>query len=515
MSDIVTLNGYKIKDEKAVRSYENVAQMKADTKLKEGYHVKTKGYYEANDGGHGEYVIVNDDTLVDDGGSIHVLTSGLRAKLIIENDTINSIQFGCKRNDDTFDNGVKFNTLFNKANEKGLNVIIQNGNYYVSTPIIINEKLYAITIDGLNPSSNLNGTKLIYTGDGYCLTLAKGGLKYTIKNIAIECNGNNSGINCNGVINTVINFKNYLTNISVSSAIIGMKIVASTYTMIDNYTFGGHANTEVGLYIEGYEFTYINNSSIDGYSLTDSNSIALKLDGGLNYYINNLDLCNFGDGKAIYMTNDNFNLYTVYYNNINVIRCDGGIVTECGTRGAINSISFDNTLIALTGTKATAKYFYSIPNSSSIMYFDIRNLTIRNLAQTTLPDYIYEQASGGIFSLLLEIKDLYFCPISKSGIKGGTTDRYTYKNYTTRNQGMKYINTDGTTTQYTLSLDWANQSNKPFINIYVRGHNDYTLSDPSYNTTTGKLETTITFSTAPSQGNIRVAYTISDCGAGS
>ena len=95
MSDIVTLNGYKIKDEKAVRSYESIAQMKADTKLKEGYHAKTKGYYEANDGGHGEYIIVDDDTLVDDGGLIHVLSNGLKAKLVI-NDCINIKQFGAK-----------------------------------------------------------------------------------------------------------------------------------------------------------------------------------------------------------------------------------------------------------------------------------------------------------------------------------------------------------------------------------------------------------------------------------
>ena len=105
MSDIVTLNGYKIKDEKAVRSYETVASMKADTKLKEGYHVKTKGYYEVNDGGSGEYVIVDDDTLVDDGGSIHVLTNGLRAKLIIEN-KMNVECFGAKGDDETDDSSA-------------------------------------------------------------------------------------------------------------------------------------------------------------------------------------------------------------------------------------------------------------------------------------------------------------------------------------------------------------------------------------------------------------------------
>ena len=115
MSDIVTLNGYKIKDEKAVRSYESIAQMKADTKLKEGYHVKTKGYYEVNDGGHGEYVIVDDDSLVDDGGLIHTLNNGLRAKLIIENDTVRVEQFGAYgdgTHDDTnaIEKAIKYTT---------------------------------------------------------------------------------------------------------------------------------------------------------------------------------------------------------------------------------------------------------------------------------------------------------------------------------------------------------------------------------------------------------------------
>lgn len=130
MSDIVTLNGYKIKDEKAVRSYETVALMKADTKLKEGYHVKTKGYYEANDGGYGEYVIVDDDTLVDDGGSIHVLTNGLRAKLLI-NQTINALQLGCKT--DGTDNSTILNNYFDKGNETG--IYFPKGNYYVESEI--------------------------------------------------------------------------------------------------------------------------------------------------------------------------------------------------------------------------------------------------------------------------------------------------------------------------------------------------------------------------------------------
>lgn len=136
MSDIVTLNGYNIKDEKAVRSYVSIASMKADTKLKKGYHVKTKGYYEANDGGHGEYIIVDDDTLVDDGGSIHVLSNGLRAKLIINDNTINVKQFGAY-GDNTHDDINSFNNAIDYVDGKYMNLFINKGQYKLSDKIII------------------------------------------------------------------------------------------------------------------------------------------------------------------------------------------------------------------------------------------------------------------------------------------------------------------------------------------------------------------------------------------
>lgn len=156
MSDIVTLNGYNIKDEKAVRSYETVAEMKADTKLKEGYHVKTKGYYEANDGGHGEYVIIDDDTLVSDNGLIHVLDNELRAKLIIENDVINVKQFGIVNN--TTDVGSIINKITNDLNYK---VYVPTGEYLVTTTIEPSGRKELI-IDG----------NLTYTGNDSCIKIS-------------------------------------------------------------------------------------------------------------------------------------------------------------------------------------------------------------------------------------------------------------------------------------------------------------------------------------------------------
>ena len=91
-----SLNGYIVKDPKSIHTYNTISDMKSDMKLKDGTHVKTKGYYSINDGGNAEYVIVDDETLVDDGGSIHVLNNGLRAKLL--NNDVNPEMFGAKGN---------------------------------------------------------------------------------------------------------------------------------------------------------------------------------------------------------------------------------------------------------------------------------------------------------------------------------------------------------------------------------------------------------------------------------
>ena len=65
MSEISILNGYKIKDKKAVRYYDTISNMKSDTTLKAGMHVKTKGYYSVNDGGNAEYYITSTESATD------------------------------------------------------------------------------------------------------------------------------------------------------------------------------------------------------------------------------------------------------------------------------------------------------------------------------------------------------------------------------------------------------------------------------------------------------------------
>ena len=140
MSEISILNGYRIKDKKAIRYYNTVSDMVADETLKAGMYVKTKGYYLSNDGGSSEYEIIDDSTLIADNGSIIALTNELFAKLIIENNTVNIKQFGAKGNN-TDDDTEYIQTAINKAN---VIVFNENENYKITSVIYIpsNKKLY-------------------------------------------------------------------------------------------------------------------------------------------------------------------------------------------------------------------------------------------------------------------------------------------------------------------------------------------------------------------------------------
>lgn len=119
--------------------FENVEAMKNCLTLIPGDVVQTLGYYEKNDGGEGLYEIVNDSSLEDDGGSVHELDNGLKAKLIIEKDTINVKQFGAKGDGITDDTG-SIQSFFNFKSSR-YNII--DGEYLVSEDIsVINNNIH-------------------------------------------------------------------------------------------------------------------------------------------------------------------------------------------------------------------------------------------------------------------------------------------------------------------------------------------------------------------------------------
>ena len=152
--------------------YNSVANMKADTKLKVGDMAVTLGYYSANDGGNSEYIIVNDDTLVDDGGSIHVLSNGLRAKLI-DRETLLPEVFGAY-GDNIHDDSTFIQNAINYCSGKSIFTLSEK-TYLISNMLDFKDNVYncnngtfRININGEKQRESLFCNEL-FNGDGTIL----------------------------------------------------------------------------------------------------------------------------------------------------------------------------------------------------------------------------------------------------------------------------------------------------------------------------------------------------------
>lgn len=102
--------------------YNNVAEMKADKKLKVGDMAITLGYYEINDGGGAEYVIRSkqSEEIPDNGGIIEI-SNGLIAEMIVRDNTIDIRQLGYQPNVATQDchNSIQqYVNICNRYNKK-------------------------------------------------------------------------------------------------------------------------------------------------------------------------------------------------------------------------------------------------------------------------------------------------------------------------------------------------------------------------------------------------------------
>lgn len=287
-----SLNGYKVKDEYAIHTYDSVALMKADTKLKEGMYVKTKGYTTPNDGGNGEYIIVNDNSLESDNGSIHELINGLFAKLVIENN-VTPEQFGCY-GDDEHDDTIAFQNMLNKFLYIKLN---ENKKYKITSTLTFRNNTKIV---GTGQSSQIisyinNETPIFYNNDNVS--------HFIFQDFYINSKNNSCyGFTITNPYDNCI-FKNiYFDNFKLSCLKIGTNDRISQTLLIDNcmvYMSNEALNTPIFDLTKCYESNILNNkllnrqnnsapcllltniydNNIQGNSFTYSTDCAIKITG--------------------------------------------------------------------------------------------------------------------------------------------------------------------------------------------------------------------------------------------
>lgn len=130
--------------------YNNVDEMKNATNLVNGSFARTSGFYNYKDGGGAFYKIRNitNEDIVDDMFIIALDDENLIAEYLVQKNTINVLQFGCKGNDE-FDNTEILQYLIEVCEQKGYVLIIPHGYYLITDTLYINSK---ITINGIgNP----------------------------------------------------------------------------------------------------------------------------------------------------------------------------------------------------------------------------------------------------------------------------------------------------------------------------------------------------------------------------
>ncbi len=122
-----------------IKVFSSVKEMKETKELKEGDVCQTLGYYKMNDGGEAFYIITSDNEIMDDGGSVHNVLNGLKAKIIIKNDSVNVKQFGAKA-DGIYDDSEHIQNAINYMSSKS-----SFSDYSKSNMVLLNAGIYKIT----------------------------------------------------------------------------------------------------------------------------------------------------------------------------------------------------------------------------------------------------------------------------------------------------------------------------------------------------------------------------------
>lgn len=348
MSEFSTLNGYKVKDKKAIRFYDTVDDMINDNTLKEGMHVKTKGYYSINDGGASEYHITGTESNSD---YQEELDNGLYATLIIDGGIINFKSIGGKTNDINFNNSLLLENIIKLSivNKKFNTIYIPSGYYYFNTSInfVSNEiNLNAINIigDGQNYTGDSGGTVLNYMGSGYFIEF-NDIIRGYFKDLNIVGNNTNKCfcINyVNGSFFENINFSNFLNHVWLkkktayvyfnkcyfNNSYDGAEGIIINDNYNDGTTYSNETNTE---------YIYFTDCSMEG---LNQNCKHVVINGGEFIYFTRCDICNGEEGISMNTSNWNGILLDIYTRDISFCRNIKNIVINNGT-GATGRMSIN------------------------------------------------------------------------------------------------------------------------------------------------------------------------------
>ena len=359
MAEISTLNGYKIKDKKAIRYYNTVADMVADTTLKNGMHARTKGYYSINDGGGADYHITNIRSQ-ENYQYQENLANSLYATLIIKElyvDLFGAVGDGV--NDDT--NPIK--RALSYAKDNNLILKTKGKDYLINDDIIIDNTYFDLSDGSLITNNNItitnkstfkNGTVL---GGNLIVTNGKNNISFlTIKD------WNNSAITINSSYEDFIHHIRLENDIN-STDTVGITNNSDDETISDVYGYGAFK----GIISNGSDCFY-NNIHL---WLNGNNAFTGSRFFEINKSLNSLNnICSDSYETAIYFTATFLflNIKNLFLINNNEIFKNKSFTLVGGT--TTNCVIYGNVINKLTGFSA---------NNNTLTLGYLSNLNVRNI----------------------------------------------------------------------------------------------------------------------------------------
>lgn len=168
--------------EQCIIGFDTVADMASSEELANGAYAKTLGYYSINDGGGGLYRITN-SSAPEDGGSVIGLGDGLKAELVVKNNTISVEQFGAKGDGTTDDSDAIRNALSWNGNDVSIVIFGEAKTYAVSGDTYY--QLYSNTDIEMNGATvkNISSTRMMFVNNEQSMTA---GSYEALKNFSIR-----------------------------------------------------------------------------------------------------------------------------------------------------------------------------------------------------------------------------------------------------------------------------------------------------------------------------------------
>ena len=270
---------------KSIKYYDCVADMKADTTLNGGGAARTLGYYEPGDGGGAIYNIVDDSSLVDDGGSVHDLENGLKAKLVT-NGEVNVLSLGVKN-----DNSIDISSIINTHTQK-YNLYFPAGQYKVSNEIYVKHNIRGEYFsrgraNGIGDATYFISAFSSGSNSTGILNISNIESGFNLKGIAIKCKDSENGIYGNMTGHRFM----YLQDIAIY-----------------NVSEGN------GIYIKANKFysrmVYLNNITVFGTSEKYSNSTGIRIETTGDVRMSNIEImgCCIGIISRAMTYGDNFHI---------------------------------------------------------------------------------------------------------------------------------------------------------------------------------------------------------------